>query len=95
MVSTGDTEISLHIRSPKTPELPKFQFSGGGGASDLRFQRGALWRIWTKIYCLRSSVQTPACASQIVPHMWRLTRTQTETECFYTHLIRIMTKLIF
>ena len=123
MVSRGDTEISLLIRSPKTPELPKFQFSGGGrvfnfqgqggGAvlcqvknskcqdlpkfqwgggggtlvlcqvknssqlSDLRFQRGALRRIWTKIYCLRSSVQKPACASQIVSHilrMWRLTR---------------------
>ena len=30
MVSTGDTEISLHIRSPRTPELNKFQFLGGG-----------------------------------------------------------------
>ena len=30
MVSTGDTEMSVHIRSSKTPELPKFQFSGGG-----------------------------------------------------------------
>ena len=25
MVSTRDTEISIHIRSPKTPVLPKFQ----------------------------------------------------------------------
>ena len=31
MVSTGDTEISLHIRSPKTLELPKSQSSGGRG----------------------------------------------------------------
>ena len=34
-----------------------------------------LWRIWTKNYCLRLSVQKPACASQIVSHilrMWRL-----------------------
>ena len=32
MVSTGDTEMSVHVRSPKTPELPKFQFWGGDGA---------------------------------------------------------------
>ena len=125
MVSTGDTEISFHIPSPKfraswrgggysrvktentqsakiwlnfnfrggwgvgwwwgvlwsqnwkyskCQDLPKFQFSGGGGysgsqnwkyskckiclnlgggLSGLQFQRGALWRIWTQIYCLR------------------------------------------
>ena len=45
---------------------------GGGGFSGLKFQKGAFWRIWTKIYCLRSTVQKPACASQIVSHMWRL-----------------------
>ena len=33
IVSTGDTEMSVHIRSPKTPELPKFQFSGDGGGA--------------------------------------------------------------
>ena len=42
MVSVGDTEISLHIRpgqggillkskSSKCQDMPKFEFSGGGG----------------------------------------------------------------
>ena len=46
-----------------------------GGLSGLKFQKGAFWRIWAKIYCLRSTVHKPACASQIVSHilrMWRL-----------------------
>ena len=38
MVSTGDTEISLHIRSPKTPELLKFKF-GGGGYSGVKYSK--------------------------------------------------------
>ena len=38
-------------QNSKCQDLPKFQFSGGGGFSDLKFQRGALWRIWTQIYC--------------------------------------------
>ena len=50
-----------------------FNFQGRG-LSDLKFQRGALWRIWTKIYCLRSTVQKPACASQIVSHILRMLR---------------------
>ena len=52
-----------------------WSFSLGGGLSGLKFQKGAFWRIWTKIYCLRSTVQKPASASQIVSHilrMWRL-----------------------
>ena len=30
-----------------------FNFRRGGGLSGLKFHRGALWRIWTHIYCLR------------------------------------------
>ena len=26
-------------------------WNGGGGLSGLRFQKGAFWKIWTKIYC--------------------------------------------
>ena len=44
-------------------------FHWGVGLSGLKFQKGAFWRIWTKIYCLRSTVQKPACASQIVSHI--------------------------
>ena len=40
------------VKYSKCQDLSKFQFGGGGG-SGLKFQRGALWRIWTKIYCLR------------------------------------------
>ena len=50
---------------------------------NFNFRKGGslIWfqRIWTKIYCLRSSVQKPACASQIVSHilrMWRLMKTK-------------------
>ena len=113
MVSTGDTEISLHIRSPraswvgrgalwsqnwkysKCQDLLKFQFSGGGGPYSgvttentrsakicLNFnfrgrggtlwseipKRGSLENLVTNLLC----VQKPACASQIVAHMWRL-----------------------
>ena len=25
--------------------------NGGGGLSGLQFQKGAIWKIWTKIYC--------------------------------------------
>ena len=52
-----------------------FQNGGGGGLSGLKFLKAPFWRIWTKIYCLRSTVHKPACASQIVCHilrMWRL-----------------------
>ena len=51
-------------------------FHWGGRLSGLKFQKAPFWRIWTKIYCLRSTVQKPACASQIVSHirMWRLIR---------------------
>ena len=71
MVSTGDTEIILHIWSPRfrasrdgeysgvTTENTQsakiclnFNFRGGGGLSDLKFQRGALWRIWSQLYCV-------------------------------------------
>ena len=55
--------------------MAKFQL--GGGLSGLKFQKAPFWRIWTKIYCLRSTVHKPACASQIVSHIlrrWRLTR---------------------
>ena len=48
---------------------------GGGGTLEPNSRTGVFWRIWTKIYCLRSTVQKPACASQIVSHilrMWRL-----------------------
>ena len=33
--------------------IPNLKFSemGGGGLSGLRFQKGAFWKIWTKIYC--------------------------------------------
>ena len=55
-------------------EMPKSQFSGGWGLSGLKFQRGALWRIWTQILLFEVTVHKPA--SQIVSHirMWRLTR---------------------
>ena len=48
-----------------------------GGLSGLKFQRGALWRIWTQILLFEVTVHKPACASQIVSHilrMWRLIR---------------------
>ena len=32
------------------PKSEVFQ-NGGGGLSGLRFQKGAFWKIWTKIYC--------------------------------------------
>ena len=50
-------------------------FLGGGGLSGLKFQRGALWRIWTQIVLFEVTVHKPACASQIVSHMWRLIMT--------------------
>ena len=33
--------------------IPNLKFSemGGGGVSGLQFQKGAFWKIWTKIYC--------------------------------------------
>ena len=52
-----------------------WSFSLGGGAFWFEIPEGAFWRIWTKNYCLRWTVQKPACASQIVSHilrMWRL-----------------------
>ena len=52
-----------------------FNFQGGG-LSGLKFQRGALWRIWTQVLLFEVTVQKPACASQLVSHilrMWRLT----------------------
>ena len=39
------------VKYSKCQDLPKFQL--GWGLSGLKFQRGVLWRIWTKIYCLR------------------------------------------
>ena len=49
MVSTGDTEISLHIRSPWfCQDLPKFQFSGGGGEMKPNFTSGVKWGTWSK-----------------------------------------------
>ena len=117
MVSTGDTEISLHIRSPRfqaygggeggysgvrtentqsakiclnfnlgggggglgycgvrteNTQRAKIYINfnlGGGGLSDLKFQRGALWRIWTPILLFVVTVHKPACASQIVSHV--------------------------
>ena len=47
----------------------------GQQLSDLKFQRGALWRIWTQILLFVVTVHKTACASQIVSHilrMWRL-----------------------
>ena len=29
----------------------KSEMGGGGGLSGLKFQKGAFWKIWTKIYC--------------------------------------------
>ena len=45
------------IQSPKwlNAYLPKWESLGnltkGGGLSGLQFQKGAFWKIWTKIYC--------------------------------------------
>ena len=47
----------------------KFHLRGEGGLSDLKFQRGALWRIWTQILLSVVTVHKPACASQIVSHI--------------------------
>ena len=69
-----------------TYDLPKLQnclnlnFRGRGGLSGLKFQRGALWRIWTQILVFEVTVHKPACASQIVSQilrMWRLIRPPT------------------
>ena len=65
------------VKYSKCQDLPIFQFSGGGGRGTLEpnSRTGVFWSIWTEIYCLRSTVQKPASASQIVSHilrMWRL-----------------------
>ena len=44
MVSTGDTVISLHTRSPD--QLPKFSFSEGGTPDQLKVPRSAQMFIW-------------------------------------------------
>ena len=44
MVSTGDTVISLHTRSPD--QLPKFSFSEGGTPDQLKVPRSAQIFIW-------------------------------------------------
>ena len=60
-------------------QIWSFSFGGlGGGLSGLKFQK-FFWRIGTKIYCLRSTVQKPACASQIVSHILRMWRLMTIT----------------
>ena len=33
------------------PNLKFSEMGGGGGLSGLQFQKGAFWKIWTKIYC--------------------------------------------
>ena len=33
------------------PKSEVFQNGGGRGGSGLQFQKGAFWKIWTKIYC--------------------------------------------
>ena len=40
-----------------------FNFHGGGHTLEPNSRTGVFWRIWAKIYCLRSTVQKPACAS--------------------------------
>ena len=50
---------------------------GGGGKSESEIPICPFLEFWTKIYCLRSTVHKPACASQIASHilrMWRLKR---------------------
>ena len=32
-----------------------------GGLSGLKFQKGAFWKIWTKIYCLRNVYRNVLC----------------------------------
>ena len=63
------------VKYSKCQDLPIFQFSGEGGTLEPNSRTGVFRSIWTQIYCLRSTVQKPACASQIVSHilrMWRL-----------------------
>ena len=54
-------------QNSKCQDLPKFQFSGGGGEfSDLKFQRGVFWRIWTQIYC--AYTETCLCITDSLSH---------------------------
>ena len=50
--------ISLHIQ-----KLPPATLGGGGGTLEPNSRTGVFWRIWTQIYCLRSTVQKPASLS--------------------------------
>ena len=90
MVSLGDTAISLHIlqpplggrgdlesQNPKWQDLPKFQFSGGGGVLGggwdggfwTKFQNRVNWGIWAQNL---PSHFLYAFASQIVSHILRM-----------------------
>ena len=60
----------------------KFFHFWGGGLSGLKFQKGDFWGIETKIYCLRSTVQKPSCASQIVSHIL-MTNEKTDHAVFW------------
>ena len=41
---------------------------GGGGLSGLKFQKGAFWKIWTKIYCLRNVYRNVLCITDSLSH---------------------------
>ena len=42
--------------------------NGGGGLSGLKFQKGAFWKIWTKIYCLRNVYRNVLCITDSLSH---------------------------
>ena len=87
MVSTGDTEISLHIRAetrvggllqansnPKCQDLPKFSFSGEGVLLQTNIPEILEWG-YSRDFEHKSIPLELATASQIVSHilrMWRL-----------------------
>ena len=72
---SGTTGGGVELRSQnwkysKCQDMPKFQIFGlgGGGLSGLKFQRGALWRMWTQIYCLRLVYRTCLCITDSLSH---------------------------
>ena len=42
---------------------------GGRGLSGLKFQKGAFWKIWTKIYCLRNVYRNVVCITDSLSHV--------------------------
>ena len=60
-------------------------FRNGGGLSGLQFQKGAFWKIWTKIYCLRNVYRKVVCITDSLSHTTYV-ETNKVYKCVYLHL---------